>query len=74
MQERIHFFKMGGRGRGSRGVALRQRRSGFKLDLDSPGDTPHRISPVGLTPGPASARRSDAALIRQAENGGALPE
>lgn len=33
-------------------VSLQQRRPelrSFKLDLDSPGDTPHRISPLGQT-------------------------
>lgn len=52
-----------GRGGGSRSVTLQQRRAelgSFKLDLDSPGDTPHHISPLGQT----WTRRSSLTLAR----------
>lgn len=50
-------------GEGLWGVTLQQRRAelgSFKLDLDSPGDTPHRISPLGQT----WTRRSSLTLAR----------
>lgn len=48
---RAEYYCVRGRG-GIWSVTLRQRRAelgSFKLDLDSPGDTPHRISPLGQT-------------------------
>ncbi|CAB1448680.1 unnamed protein product [Pleuronectes platessa] len=65
----------GGGGEGIRSVTLRQGRAtlgSFKLDLDSPGDMPHRISPLSQDPDPPEL--ADTGPLRQAENGGALPK